>query len=374
MPCAGGCHAENCVAHLEVVLRNWLKVTWRLARYLPVAATSVGASMGRHNSSFGRSLPYYLPMGGGKGRTASSVGRKGRPIAASWHPLTFGRVADQFFVSQKPRLSAASQIRLKSMIKRFNAFFCEATILSSISEGQVRDFVRQRSREAAPGSLRLELGALKRIFRMAVDNDVIKKNPALPLSVPREKVETHYLTQYDLRRVLGACPEWLKPIVQFCVGTGLSRQELLRVRWADVEETNGEMFLCVSQGKSERKIPLNDLAKHALQLVRPESDHSKGLIFRGESVTSANISQAFMRACRLAGMSGVSFKDLRHTSALWMRQEGVPLGTIANFLGHANAQTAARYLQGEDAVLDKAVRAIDRIANRPRRSIKAERR
>jgi integrase len=294
----------------------------------------------------------------------------GRPIAVSSHPLTFARVADQFFISQKDKLSSASLIRLESMIKRFNAFFHDA-IVASISEGQVRNFILQRARESAPGSLRLELGALKRIFRMAVENNVIKTNPASNLSVPRESVETHYLTPDSFCRVLSACPEWLKPIVEFSVGTGLSRHELLRVRWADVEETSGEMLLCTSQGRAERQIPLNELAKHALQSARSRSNRPEGRIFRGKSITSTNISQAFMRACRSAGVSDVSFKDLRHTSAFWMMQQGVPLGTIADFLGHANVQTAVRYLPVEHSELDKAVRVIDRIASRSRRPAKA---
>lgn len=218
------------------------------------------------------------------------------------------------------------------------------------------------------------MGALKRIFRMAVENDLITTNPASNISVPREKVETHYLTPDDLCRVRDASPDWMKEILDFCVGTGLRRQELLRARWEDVEETNGEMFLRVSQGGVERRIPLNELAKHALQSAQRCSSPAKGRIFGGKSVTSTNLSLAFMRACRAGGVrKRVSFKDLRHTSAFWMKQEGVPLEAIANFLGYANVQTAVRYMQEKNAELDKAVGAIDRIANRSRRSVGASR-
>ncbi len=73
-----------------------------------------------------------------------------------------------------------------------------------------------------------------------------------------------------------------------------------------------------------------------------------------------------MRACRSAGVAGVSFKDLRHTSALWMKQEGVPLETIALFLGYTNAQTAVRYVQDQNTALDSAIEALDRIAKHRR--------
>ncbi len=316
------------------------------------------------------SNPAILFTMGRKAGIASGVGRMGQPIAAAARPLTFGSVTDQFLISQRDKLSSASLVRLESMIKRFNAFFQGTTIFATISERQVRDFIRHRARESAPGSLRLELGALKRIFRMAVENGLIRTNPASDISVPREKVETHYLTPDKFCRVRDASPEWLKIILEFCVSTALTRQELLKARWEDVKEMSGEMSLCVSHGKSKRNVPLNELAKHALQSVRPQSNPAEGRIFRGKSVTSTNISQAFMRACRSAGVRGVSFKDLRHTTAFWMRQEEVPLETIARLLGHTSAQTTMRYIQEQNAKLDSAVLAIDRMANRPRRSTK----
>jgi integrase len=300
---------------------------------------------------------------GRKGNTASTGGRTDRPIVGTSHPSTFGSIADRFLTSQKGKLSSASLLRLESMIKRFSAFFQDTTIFATISESQIREFIRQRASESAPGSLRLELGALKRMFRMAFDSQLIATNPASKISVPREKVVTRYLSPDDFRRVHDASPEWLKAVVDFTVGTALTRQELLRARWEDVIQANGEMLLRVSQGKSERKVPLNELSKRALRSSR-QRNPARGLIFRGKSVTSTNISQAFMRACRSAGVDGVSFKDLRHTSALWMKQEGVPLETIAQVLGYVNAQTAVRYIQNQNTKLDKAVETLDRAAKR----------
>lgn len=310
---------------------------------------------------------------GHSGKMTSTVeGRIDRPIVNRSRPSTFGEVADQFLISQKGKLSPASLVRLESMIKRFNAFFQNTTTFATISESQIREFVRQRARESAPGSLRVELGALKRIFRMAVDSELITTNPVTKISVPREKVETHYLTPDDFCRVRDASPDWLKIILEFCVSTALTRQELLRARWEDILERNGEMLLCVSQGRSQRKIPLNKLAKSALQSARTQGDSARGQIFRGKSVTSSNISQAFMRACRSAGVRGISFKDLRHTTALWMKQEGIPLETIAHFLGHTNAQSAVRYIQDQNTGLDKAVGALNRVTER-RRFARAQR-
>jgi integrase len=288
-------------------------------------------------------------------------------------PLTFRDAANHFLNGQKDRLSPASLIRLESMIKRFNTFFCDSMIIASISNKQVREFIRQRARESAPGSLRLEVGALKRIFRMAVEDGLIETNPASNISVPREKVNTRYLTPEDFCRVRSASPQWLQPILDFCVATGLARRELLSARWDDVTDTSGEISLCVPRGRAKRQVPLNRLAMQALLTIRDRSNSTKGRIFKGKSISSSNISQAFMRACRSAGVTDVSFKDLRHTSVHWMLQGGGSLGTIASFLGHANLQAAARYFRGENTRLDEAVRTIDRVADTadPRKNVQS---
>jgi integrase len=248
------------------------------------------------------------------------------------------------------------------MITGLAAFFPENATVESISEDQVRTFIRQRRRNTAPGSLRRELGVLKRILRMAVEEGIIQTNPASKFVVPREKVVTHSLTQEDYGKVLRCCPEWLKPIVQFSIATGLSRGELLALRWEDLEGAEDQLRLRLSKGKAARIIPLNNLAKHALETVRSEGTPATGQIFRGKSITAANISQTFMRACRAAEVGAVSYKDLRHTSATWMLQKGIGLGEIAGFLGHANVQTTARYLRQDHTELARAVKALDFMA------------
>jgi len=293
---------------------------------------------------------------------ASPIGRRNSPISTRQRNLSFGGFAEHFLSVQKRTLSAASLVRLRSIITELAAFFGDTTTLASITEDQVRRFIRLRSRDVSLGVLRHELSALKRIFRMAVEMGIVESHPAFEFVAPRERVTTRHLTKEAFARVLKFCPEWLKPISLFAVGAGLSRKELLALTWECLDEADNQIRLRPSEGKEGRVIPLNKMATLALRMVRAQADRPTGRVFRGKSVTEANISQSFMRACRLAEVHA-SFKDLRHTSATWMLEQGVSLQAVADFLGHSNVQASARYLnQSHQGVSVSTVKAIDRAA------------
>ena len=290
--------------------------------------------------------------------TGPRLTRKKRTISDSSQPVTFAQLADVFFDEQRERLSPASLIRLRSMLKRFRTFFLDTTNMASITEDQVRAFVRQRRRETSAGALRLEVGALKHVFRTAIERSISSTDPSCKVVVPREKIETHYLTQDEFWKVLDFCPHFLKPIVLLSAGSGMSRQEVLRARWVDVDEKNWVIRIPKSRGRASREIPLSDLAKGALQMAKSSACHSSVRIFTGRQVNGTNLSVEFLRACRRAKVPNVSFKDLRHTAARFMVEQGVSIANVAAYLGHRSAQAAVRYFDREYP-LTEAAKAID---------------
>jgi integrase len=91
-----------------------------------------------------------------------------------------------------------------------------------------------RSR-VSPGSVTKELNILKHMLALAVEWDLIPINPAQGVKAPKLPAgRLRYLQPSELRALLEACPEWLRPIVCLLVVTGMRRGEVLRLRWLDV--------------------------------------------------------------------------------------------------------------------------------------------
>jgi integrase len=62
--------------------------------------------------------------------------------------------------------------------------------------------------------------------------------------------------------------------------------------------------------------------------------------YAGEKITS--IKKAFGRAVIRAGLTNVHPHDMRHTAAVWMASEGIPMTQIAQYLGHRDSRVTER--------------------------------
>ena len=76
-------------------------------------------------------------------------------------------------------------------------------------------------------------------------------------------------------------------------------------------------------------------------------------------ITPENVSLAFLRACRSAGIEDFRLHDLRHSCASWMRMRGADLQDVAKQLGHSDLRMSDRYANLSQAHLLAAVKKTD---------------
>jgi hypothetical protein len=75
---------------------------------------------------------------------------------------------------------------------------------------------------------------------------------------------------------------------------------------------------------------------------------------------TAFVQGSFGRACKRAGIVGVTPHTLRHTCGTWMAQQGVPLRLIGEYLGHSDERTTKLYAHHHPDYQGTAVRRLDR--------------
>lgn len=95
----------------------------------------------------------------------------------------------------------------------------------------------------------------------------------------------------------------------------------MNVKWEDVNITRREIRLRRTKNGKERPAFLNDLALHVLMAMGAGTSKKKGLLF--PDVTPENVSTAFIRACKDAGVEDFSLHDLRHHYASMLRMNNV---------------------------------------------------
>ncbi len=126
---------------------------------------------------------------------------------------TFASIIDRYLKHQKPRLSQRSFERTSGVVENQLRPTFGAMQLGKIRRGDIQQYVTDRSGEVSPGSVIKELNVLKHVLGLAVEWDLITVNPALKVKTPRTPAgRVRYLQPTELRTLLNACPDWLRPI------------------------------------------------------------------------------------------------------------------------------------------------------------------
>ena len=80
----------------------------------------------------------------------------------------------------------------------------------------------------------------------------------------------------------------------------------------------------------------------------------------GKPYTPSQVSSAFKRATRKAGIESLRFHDLRHDFASNLVQAGIDIYTVKELLGHKDLRMTVRYCHLAPENLRDAVRVLDK--------------
>lgn len=151
-----------------------------------------------------------------------------------------------------------------------------------------------------------------------------------------------------------------KPLFLCALDTGLSRGDLIDLRWHQVDLENRILRLVRKKTKVPVTMPLTKRLAQVLDgLPKGGSD---GHVFQTHDRTpwpQITIRRTFETAKRLAKITRpFRFHDLRHDFASALVQEGVSLYIVAQLLGHTSTRVANRYAHLQPDTLRAAIRAL----------------
>jgi len=278
-----------------------------------------------------------------------------------------GSVSTRFLKHQRARLTPAAYVREVGILTgHIIPAFGKTKRIASIRRADIQAYVTDRSEQVAPATVTKELNVLKHLFGLAVQWELIASNPATGVKPPKTPPgRIRYLQPTELRAVLVACPEWLRPIAALAATTGMRRGEILGLRWMDLDVKGRRILLPQTKNGAARIVYLNDLAMNVLNSLNRGSAGGGDRLFADLQMSPNNVSLAFLRACREVKIHDFRFHDLRHTAASWMRMNGADIHTVALLLGHKDLRMAARYQHLSPAYLSDAVKLLDKAYGTP---------
>ncbi len=224
-----------------------------------------------------------------------------------------------------------------------------------------------------PVMANLVVGTLSRIWNAAENRGLVPEasNPCRLVVKNRERRRERFLSEEEFRRLgrLLAEAETRKGVsvhavaaIRLLLLTGCRRNEILTLRWSDVDLEARELNL-VDSKTGARTVPLSPEAVEVLLNI-PRIDGNPYVIpgkIRGRHLRNLNEPWNLIR--KRAGMEDMRLHDCRHSFASRALALGEGLPMIGKLLGHARVETTARYAHlARDSVRESAIRISDSIA------------
>jgi len=118
--------------------------------------------------------------------------------------------------------------------------------LDEIRQIDVQTYINLIALKFAKETVKKHYHCLNRMFETAVENDYCLKNPAHKVKIPKtkERAEMAVYTEEQAQMVFnyGYCHRF-SAAVQFLIQTGVSRSELLGLRWDAVDFENKTVYI-----------------------------------------------------------------------------------------------------------------------------------
>ena len=178
-----------------------------------------------------------------------------------------------------------------------------------------------------------------------------RQNPCRSVRRYKGRRRERFLTTEEYRRLGRVLVEaeaagsvWPSAIaaIRLLMLTGCRRNEILTLRWDDVDRTAIELRLRDSK-TGARRVPLTPAAEAVLDGIPRVAGNPWVIVGQKPEAHLSNIEQIWIRLRARAGLEDVRIHDLRHSYASRALALGEGLPMIGKLLGHRKIGTTARY-------------------------------
>jgi integrase len=161
-----------------------------------------------------------------------------------------------------------------------------------------------------------------------------------------DAARVRYLTIAECKRLINAAAPDFRKLVQAALATGCRYSELCRLIVADFDTDNGTLAVRITKSGKPRHVALTDEGTALFREWCAGRAGSEILFLRADG-KPWSISQQqgpMQKACEDAQIVPVvSFHILRHTHGSLLAMRGVPMGVIAEQLGHSNTRVTEKH-------------------------------
>jgi integrase len=216
--------------------------------------------------------------------------------------------------------------------------------------------VKRQEEDAANGTINRELTAITRAFSLGVEYRLIPFSPKIK-RLEENNVRQGFFQQEELDSISKYLRPHNQPPARFAFITGWRKEEILDIRWPQVDFEVGAVCLepGTTKNKEARIFPFTGELRDILETQKAKSAalRKKGIItpwvffveergrYCGKRI--GDFKKNWKSACTAAGVPGKIFHDFRRTAVRNLVRAGVPERVAMQMTGHKTRSIFERY-------------------------------
>jgi site-specific recombinase XerD len=279
-----------------------------------------------------------------------------------------GRFRKEYCEYIKSNFSLKYLKSVELTLNKFIDYFGETRPISAINLQEFESFIFQ-ARKDAPKGYTVYFRTLKASFSKALSWGYISENPLSKMKLPRiQKNRPAFLSKDQIMKIIDCCKRSdIKEMFLFLFYTGCRTGEMVSLKSKNADLLNSLIVIgdenFSTKTRKQREIPICSELKKILNSVLAKSVNPEEYLFHktnGFPYSVDYLSKSFKKCCRLAGIDErIHLHSIRHSSASYLVQNGIPLMMVKSILGHSSISTTEIYSHVTLESLQQAVKVFD---------------
>lgn len=260
------------------------------------------------------------------------------------------------------------------------------TLAKELKPSHIEAYRTRRLEQVKAATVNRCVAFLHRIYALAVDDELLSRNPVSKLGKLPEGKRTHEAwTPEEEQRILEACPRNQQRMLLLALLTGCRGGELFGYKdkrgnwvgltWDQVDLARGVIHLRDTKNEDEREIFLSSEALQLMREQRQSTPERSNWVFPGRNpeqpMQRNSVYWALQRACDKAGVPRRRLHSTRHAFCSELLMAGVDLKTVSELAGHKTITVTAQ-LYGHVTAEHKSA-AVERLVARRHQNRQAPR-
>ncbi len=278
-------------------------------------------------------------------------------------------IGKDFVAKTVQRYETTAKYLGEFMKKRYNISDIN---LSEVTPAFIQDFevFLKVEKGCAQNAATTRLKNMKKMFRIAMENDWVKKNPFVFIKFKREATHPEFLTMEEIQAIAAKeitvkRVEQVRDVFLFCCFSGLSFSDVQQLsRDHLVKDREEKMWIRKTRQKTNNmcNIPLLPLP---IKLIEKYSNHpdccESGLLFPVPSNQKYN--SYLKEVADICGITKhISSHVARHSfSTSVCLANGVSLDNVAKMLGHSDTKMTQHYARVLDSSIMKDMEGVEKL-------------